>query len=94
MACQKFAFECGEEALAFGIVVGVTDRSNGRADASLPKTAAERQCGILPWSPWWMTSIGLRWPIAISSAASTSSVRGNARIRRGMRDCHRVSEML
>src|SRR5580700_11266340 len=74
-ACQQLTFQCGEEALAHGVVVGVTDRSHGWTHAGFPAAAAERQRCILPWSLWWMTLLGLRWPIAISNAASTSSVR-------------------
>ena len=38
MARQEVAFECGEEALPHG--VGITDRSDGRADAGPPNTSA------------------------------------------------------
>src|ERR1700746_2176194 len=46
-ACQQLAFQCGEEALAHGVVVGVTDRSHGWAHAGVPAAAAERQRCIL-----------------------------------------------
>src|SRR3984893_6437241 len=46
-ACQQLAFQCGEEALAHGVVVGVTDRSHGRAHAGFAAAAAERQRCIL-----------------------------------------------
>src|SRR5712664_3001252 len=35
-ACQQLAFQCGEEALAHGVVVGITDRSHGWAHAAPP----------------------------------------------------------
>src|SRR5947209_18313193 len=46
-ACQQLAFQCGEEALAHGVVVGVTDRPHGWAHTRLPTAAAERQRRIL-----------------------------------------------
>src|ERR1700729_2695272 len=46
-ACQQLAFQCGEEALAHGVVVGVTDRSHGWTHAGFPAAAAERQRCIL-----------------------------------------------
>src|SRR6266446_4507297 len=46
-ACQQLTFQCGEEALAHGVVVGVTDRSHGWAHAGFPAAAAERQRCIL-----------------------------------------------
>src|ERR1700741_5148923 len=45
--CQQLTFQCGEEALAHGVVVGVTDRSHGWAHAGVPAAAAERQRCIL-----------------------------------------------
>src|SRR5215472_16151526 len=52
VACQQLAFQCGEEALAHGVVVGVTDRSHGWAHAGFPAAAAERQRCILPGLKW------------------------------------------
>src|SRR6202022_2278819 len=46
-ACQQLAFQGCEEALAHGVVVGVTDRSHGWAYAGFPAAAAERQRCIL-----------------------------------------------
>src|SRR6516225_2095301 len=46
-AYQQLAFQCGEEALAHGVVVGVTDRSHGWAHTGFPAAAAERQRCIL-----------------------------------------------
>src|SRR3954451_18051038 len=46
-SCQQLAFQCGEEALAHGVVVGVTDRPHGWAHTRLPTAAAERQRRIL-----------------------------------------------
>src|SRR6476659_3064708 len=46
-ACQQLAFQCSEEALAHGVVVGVTDRSHGWAHAGFPAAAADRQLCIL-----------------------------------------------
>src|SRR5215467_11688665 len=43
VACQQLAFQCGEEAFAHGVVVGVTDRSHGWAHAGFPAAAAERR---------------------------------------------------
>src|ERR1700725_4950 len=42
-ACQQLAFQCGEEALAHGVVVGVTDRPHGWEHAGFPAAPAERQ---------------------------------------------------
>lgn len=39
----------------------------------------------LPWSPWWMTSPGRRWPTAISGASRTRSARRWSAISRAMR---------
>lgn len=48
---EELAFEGGEEALAHGIIIGVADRSHGRAHASLPASHAEGERGVLhPWS--------------------------------------------
>src|SRR3984893_7944632 len=46
-ACQQLAFQCGEEALAHGVVVGVTDRPHGWEHAGFPAAPAERQRCIL-----------------------------------------------
>src|SRR6516225_3946778 len=46
-ASQQLAFQCSEEALAHGVVVGITDRSHGWAHAGFPAAAAERQRCIL-----------------------------------------------
>src|SRR6516164_3782861 len=46
-AGQQLAFQCGEEALAHGVVVGVTDGPHGWAHAGFPAAAAERQRCIL-----------------------------------------------
>src|SRR5260221_13767539 len=45
--CQQLTFQGCEEALAHGVVVGVTDRSHGWAHAGLLAAAAERQRCIL-----------------------------------------------
>src|SRR6516162_2190572 len=44
---QQLAFQCSEEALAHGVVVGITDRSHGWATASFPSAAAARKRCIL-----------------------------------------------
>src|SRR6266404_2330320 len=46
-ACQQLAFQGCEEALAHGVVVGVTDRSHGWEHAGFPAAPAERQRCIL-----------------------------------------------
>src|ERR1700719_5401807 len=46
-ACQQLAFQCGEEALAHGVVVGVTDRPHGWEHAGFPAAPAERQRCVL-----------------------------------------------
>src|ERR1700747_1510251 len=47
VARQQLTFQGCEEALAHGVVVGVTDRSHGWAHAGFPAAAAERQRCIL-----------------------------------------------
>src|SRR6202011_798203 len=51
-ACQQLAFQCGEEALAHGVVVGVTDRPHGWEHAGFPAAPAERQRCILGGINW------------------------------------------
>src|SRR5438445_1797668 len=46
-ACQQLAFQRSEEALAHGVIVGVTNRSHGWAHTGFPAAAAERQRFIL-----------------------------------------------
>src|ERR1700719_343275 len=46
-ACQQLAFQRSEEALAHGVIVGVTNRSHGWAHTGFPAAAAERQRCIL-----------------------------------------------
>jgi hypothetical protein len=71
-AVDRLAFERGEEALAHGVVVGIADRTHGRADASQRRPKAmEVYCE--PWSEWWMTLSGRRRYKAMSSASSTNS---------------------
>jgi len=77
MACQKFAFECGEESLAHGIVVGITDRSmDGRTPACRQRPP---NASAVYWVGCPVAVVDdvdrLALAIAISSAASTSSVR-------------------
>src|ERR1700738_4859641 len=76
-AAEQLGLQGGEEALGHGVVVGVTDRPHGGANPCLATPLAECHRGIywLPWSLWWMTSLGRRWPTAISIASSTSSAR-------------------
>src|ERR1700732_3782376 len=50
--CQQLTFQGCEEALAHGVVVGVTDRSHGWAHAGFPAAAAERQRCILGGIKW------------------------------------------
>src|SRR5207253_1193828 len=52
VACQQLTFQCGEEALAHGVVVGVTDRSHGWTHAGFPAAAAKRQRCILGGINW------------------------------------------
>ena len=46
-ASQQLAFQCGEKALAHGVVVGISDRSQGWTCAGFPAAAAERQRCVL-----------------------------------------------
>ena len=60
-ACQQLAFQCGEEALSHGIVVGVTNRSHGMgAPASRQRLPHASDVYWVPWALWWMTLLGLR----------------------------------
>src|SRR5215471_18828987 len=73
--CEQLAFQGREEALAHGVIVRIADGSHGRSYAGLATTAAEGQSRILAALVAVVNDIvRLRWPIAISSAASTSSV--------------------
>jgi hypothetical protein len=44
---EQFAFECGEEGFAHGIVEAIADRAHGRADPGFPAAAAEGDGGVL-----------------------------------------------
>ena len=44
---EELAFECGEEALAKGIVVGVSDRAHRRSDAGLLAAFTKRVGRVL-----------------------------------------------
>src|ERR1700693_1969611 len=46
-ACKQLAFERGEEALAHGVVVGVSDRTHRRANACIAAAFAELDRGVL-----------------------------------------------
>src|SRR6516162_9058713 len=46
-ACQKLAFQRSEEALAHGVVVGITDGSHGWAHTGFPTATAECQRRVL-----------------------------------------------
>src|SRR6202030_3810021 len=75
-AAEQLGLEGGEEALGHGVVVGVTDDPiEGRTPASPHRLPNATEVYWLPWSLWWMTSLGRRWPTAISIASSTSSAR-------------------
>src|SRR4051794_25812573 len=74
-AIEKLAFEGGEEALAHGIVVSVTDRTHRGAYARVTAAVAELNRGVLAglkWSEWWITPVGRRVTSAMFRASSTS----------------------
>src|SRR6266550_4623422 len=76
MAFQQLAFESGEEAFAHRVVIGVADRSHRRPHAGFLAAFAECQRRILAALVAVMDdAVRPRWPIAISSASSTRSVR-------------------
>ena len=47
MPIKQLTFECGEEALGHRVVVGVSDRTHGGANACLPTAFAELDRSIL-----------------------------------------------
>src|SRR5215208_3143319 len=49
---QQFAFQCCKEALAHRVIVGISDRSHGRAYTGLAAPAAEFQSGVLGGFKW------------------------------------------
>ena len=59
-AVQQLALQRGEEALAHGVVVGVTDAVGGRTLASLHRVPNARNIYWHPWSLWWIASPGWR----------------------------------
>jgi hypothetical protein len=72
---QQLAFQGGEEALAQGIIVTVTDGSHGRTFAFLHRFPKAIEVYWLPWSEWWITASGRRRRSAIWRASTTSSLR-------------------
>src|ERR1700743_823008 len=63
-ACQQFALERCEEALAHGVVVSVADRSHGGAGAAAAAATTERQGRILGgFKRSLQLGLGLCWPI-------------------------------
>jgi hypothetical protein len=70
---DQLALERGEEALGHRVVVGVAHGAHRRPHAHLLAALAEGDAGVLPWSLWWITPLGLRCCSAMFSAASTSS---------------------
>src|ERR1700730_9851182 len=72
-AAEQLGFEGGEEALGHGVVVG--DPIEGRTPASPHRLPNATEVYWLPWSLWWMTSLGRPWPTAISIASRHTSAR-------------------
>src|SRR4051812_22770307 len=63
---EQLAFEDGKEALAQGVVIGITDGSHGWPDTGLPAAFVERQgriLGGLKWSSQHRMGRRVRWRV-------------------------------
>src|ERR1700736_3789261 len=91
-ACQQLAFQGCEEALAHGVIVGVTNRSHGWAHTGFPAAAAERQRCVLGGINWSSqhnreeccdgreTAVGssVTGQVEVARAAGDGATRGSA----------------